>query len=250
MIMAMVILFGLVMGSFLNVLVDRLPRGENVVWKPSHCDFCKKPLRWFELIPVVSYLMQMGRCRRCRKRLSVQYPATELVTATGFVLLYLRFAPMWGLYAAALAVFSMCLVIFMIDWKHQIIPDEMLWGLLAVVLLLGIFEPPAVRLVHVLSGVASGFAFWLLWVGTRGRGLGFGDVKLVTVLGLFLGYPLTVVSLYAAFLTGAIWGVILMMTHRARMKSRIAFGPFLLFGAAVGFFWGNALWAVWQALMA
>ena len=249
MVFLLAILFGLVVGSFLNVLIDRIPRGENFIWKPSHCDFCKKPLRWFELFPLVSFLAQGGKCRRCKKRLPMQYPLIELLTASGFVLLlpYAGVTPLY--YVLTLIIFSMSVVIFFIDLNHQIIPDGALIGIAIALLILAIPLPPALLLEHILAGVMSALGFFSLWVITRGRGLGFGDVKLVLLIGLLLGYPLTVVALYIAFLTGATTGVILIVTNRAKMKTRIAFGPFLIAGALCAIVLGERILAWFYMLL-
>lgn len=243
------VLLGLAVGSFLNVLIDRIPRGENIVWKPSHCDFCKKSLRWFELVPVLSFLAQGGRCRRCKKPLSLQYPFIELLTAGGFVALL----PLPGFmplhYALTLVIFSAGVVIFFIDLKHQIIPDSTLYIVLGALLVLGIGLSSAEWWQHVLSGGLSGLLFFFLWIITKGRGLGFGDVKLVVLLGLLTGYPRIVVSLYIAFLTGAICGVILIVANRAKMKSRIPFGPFLILGAVCAMIWGERMFAWFFTLL-
>ncbi|HLD25032.1 MAG TPA: prepilin peptidase [Patescibacteria group bacterium] len=238
-------LLGVAIGSFLNVLIDRIPKGEDIVWKPSYCDYCKKRLRWFELIPLISFIMQRRRCTRCRKRLSWQYPAVELATGIGFVLLYWHHPDsLLRLFAYSL-ILCCLLVLFVIDWKHMILPDSLLGMVLGTTIILGVFLPPSDRFTHVGSAVASGVLFLGLWAITRGRGLGFGDVKLVTVLGLLLGYPHTVIAWYAAFLTGAMWGVILMIRRHASMKSRIAFGPFLIAGAAGAIVWGDTIWRWW-----
>lgn len=248
MIAGLIFLFGLVIGSFLNVVIDRLPHGENIIWKPSHCDFCKKHLRWFELIPVLSFLFQGGVCRRCHARLSWQYPVMEIVTGVGFVLLSLHVDVLSPMFLAAIAIYSLFLVIFVIDLKHQIIPDSTLLMLLSVLIVVGVPFSAADRVPHIISGLGAGAFFFLLWLVTRGRGLGFGDVKLVVLIGLFLGYPETVFALYIAFLTGAIAGVILMITKHAKMKSRIAFGPFLILGTLSAYVWSDQLWQWWLGL--
>lgn len=245
----LVFVLGLVIGSFLNVLIDRIPRGENIVWKPSHCDYCKKPLRWFELIPVLSFLLQAGRCRRCHKALSFQYPGIEIVTGIGFVLLFVLIPQSLPFLLLSAGLFSIGLVIFFIDIKHMIIPDSLLVVLLVLLVFVGISLSPAERFTHVVWGVGSGLGFLALWLITRGRGLGFGDVKLATIIGLTLGYPFTIIALYIAFLTGAGVGVILIMSHRAGMKSRIPFGPFLIIGAASSMVWGTQILAWWYTLL-
>lgn len=245
-------LLGLAVGSFLNVLIDRLPKGQSVVWGRSHCDFCKKTLRWYELIPVLSFVVQRGRCRRCHKKLSVQYPIIELVTGVGFVLLFQGRAfeahqgpALWG----ALLIFSSLLVMFVADLKYQIIPDSMVvMGVIGVLLQGQAFDArqgPALWL----SACAAAAFFMLLYVLTRGRGMGLGDVKLAFLLGLLLGYPGIIVGLYAAFLTGAGAGVILMMAKRKTWKSRVAFGPFLILGTVITILWKTQILAWWAKIL-
>lgn len=221
--------FGLLVGSFLNVLADRLPKGQNVLWGRSRCDHCHRTLRWFELIPVVSYVLQGARCIRCHKTLSIQYPIIELITGLGFVYLPMQY---W-------IIFSSLLVIFVSDLKYQIIPDSMvLIAAIASFLNSG----------HFLTGLASMAFFWTIWRITRGRGMGFGDVKLAGALGLLLGFPLILFALYAAFLTGAVVGVILMITGRKTLKSKIAFGPFLVLGTALAFVLQTVFLNIWTNL--
>ncbi len=246
---SIVFVFGLVIGSFLNVLIDRMPKGENIAWKPSHCDFCKKPLRWFELIPVFSYLLQGGKCRRCHKRLSLQYPTVELLTALGFLAVFYYAGDLTVNFFLMLIIFCAAVVIFFIDLKHQIIPDSMLVVTGLCVAILGMNVAPYDRGIHMLTALSCGAGFFLLWAVTRGRGLGFGDVKLAFVIGLLLGYPSAVIGLYVAFLTGALVGVILIILRVARMKSRIAFGPFLILGATVSLSLGDRILDWWHTLL-
>jgi leader peptidase (prepilin peptidase)/N-methyltransferase len=255
MIAFIVFVFGVAIGSFLNVLIDRLPNGENIAVGRSHCDYCHKTLRWYELIPVLSWIIQGARCRRCHKKLSWQYPCIELISGCIFLGLYLYQSP---IDVSSLGILRLCvwfaigaifLVITVTDFKYQIIPDSMLVALCVVA---GILSYPIVWNVvriSLVSGVGTGLFFYLLWFGTRGKGMGFGDVKLSAVLGLMLGFPGTVIALYAAFLTGAIYGVILMLQKKAGMKSRVSFGPFLLFGACVAYFFGREIVSVWQHLV-
>jgi leader peptidase (prepilin peptidase)/N-methyltransferase len=228
-------LIGACIGSFLGVLATRLPRGESVLWGRSHCDYCGKPLRWFELIPIFSFIIQKGRCLRCHKKLSWSYPLLELVTGLGFVYLYPR--------VSLLVIFSCLLVIFISDMNYQIIPDSMV-VIGAIAALFYYISPDTL-----LSAAGSFVFFYLLWLVTRGRGLGFGDVKLSVLIGLLLGYPLTIVAYYIAFLTGAGVGVILMIRRRAGWKSKIAFGPFLILGTVVAFIWGTYFITLWHTFL-
>lgn len=247
--MFFVFVLGLVVGSFLNVVIDRVPEGEDVVWKPSHCDHCRRALRWYELIPLISYVVLRGRCLRCHKPLSIQYPLVELVTAIGFIFIYVRSFSSLPHLLSYLFVYCCFLVLWVIDWKRMILPDIFLVLILFFAFMLLTPLSSYDRYIHVFAGILSAFGFFLLWAITRGKGLGFGDVKLVGILGLLLGYPYIIIALYVAFLTGAFYGVILMVGRKAGMKSKIAFGPFLIFGAAISSIWGELIWKTWQSII-
>lgn len=228
--------FGLAIGSFLNVLIDRLSRGKNVITGRSQCDYCGKTLRWFELIPLLSWALQGGRCRRCHKRLSWQYPLVELVTGVGFVILA-------GSYWYWL-IFSALLVIFIADLKEQIIPDSMV-----VVGAIGVIGARGVIGENILAGVGASAFFLFLWLVTRGRAMGLGDVKLAFFMGLLLGFPGIIVACYLAFLTGAGAGVILILRGKKGLKSKIAFGPFLVLGTGITLVWGQQIIEWWRRLL-
>ncbi len=242
----LVFLLGLCVGSFLNVLIDRLPKGESIWFGRSRCDHCKKTLRWFELIPLLSYLLQGGRCLRCHKKLSLQYPVVELATGVGFVLIGGQaFDARQGL--ALAIIFSCLLVIFVADLKYMIIPDSMIViGILGVLL-----QGPALGDLQgrALSGMGASLFFLILFLITRGRGMGLGDVKLAFFLGLWLGFPRIVIAIYLAFLTGALVGVTLILTGKKGLKSKIAFGPFLVLGAGITYFYSEQIIAWWKGIL-
>lgn len=240
---------GLFIGSFLNVLADRLPKGRNVISGRSQCEYCKKSLRWFELIPVVSYAIQVGRCRRCHKKLSLQYPLAELCTGAGYFLLYTYFGNSWPQFSVLLIIFSAFFVMTVADLKYQIIPDSMVLIAAVGVIAMHLLTTPASQFVpFAVSSLGTGIFFYALWYFTHGRGMGFGDVKLSFVLGLFLGYPLTIIALYIAFLTGALVGVILILKGSKTLKSKIAFGPFLLMGTSITFVFQTYVLHLWNTL--
>ena len=252
MVLLFIFLLGLVIGSFFSVLIDRLPVGENVLVGRSHCDFCKKSLRWYELIPLFSFIIQGGRCRRCHKKLSLQYPLIELLTGLGFVFFYhVLDYPVLTLFAYLL-IFSSLLVIFMADLKYQIIPDSMIIvGCIGAVLrLMSLVRPisPMGILPYLLSAVGGASFFLFLWILTKGRGMGLGDVKLVFFLGLLLGFPGIIVALYAAFLTGAAVGVILILSGKKSLKGQVPFGPFLIIGTVFALQWMIPIMGVWTRL--
>jgi len=230
---------GLCIGSFLNVLIDRLPTGESVVRGRSHCDHCKKPLRWFELIPLLSFFIQGGKCRRCHKKLSYEYPLIELITGAGFAFIWMLYSATIPFLILALVVYSTLLVILVSDLKELYIPDQMVL-ILGIVAITGmaILRPVTPLLVnHILSGIIPCLLFFALWLITKGQGLGFGDVKLVLVMGFLLGFPRILVALYVSFIGGAIVGSLLMAIKKKKFKSKIAFGPFLILGFFVSWFW-------------
>lgn len=242
-------LLGLFIGSFLNVLIDRLPKGQNVLWGRSHCDYCKRTLRWYELIPVLSFIVQGGKCLRCKKPLSWQYPGIELTTAAGYGVIWYLFTPNTSGIIAACIIFSAFLVMFMADLKEQIIPDSMivtgilgtaLWG----------FENFSLSIgeIHLLSGFCTFAFFYVLWLITKRKGIGFGDVKISFLIGLLLGYPQTIMALYVAFLTGAFVGVILILGGKKKLKSKIAFGPFLIFGVVSVLLFNSTLLPLWNSI--
>lgn len=237
-------ILGLLVGSFVNVLIDRLPRGENVFWGRSRCDYCKKTLRWYELIPVFSFVIQKGRCSRCRKKLSIQYPLVELVTAIVFVLLYPHQISFYFLFISLF-------VIFVADCKYQIIPDSMvvLAGVGTILYLIDRHATVQVWLAQTLTGLVCFAVFYCIWLVTRGKGLGFGDVKFAPLMGMLLGFPGAVMAFYVAFLTGALVGVILMIGRKKTWKSKIAFGPFLVFGTVVAWVWQPQLTALWRMFL-
>lgn len=253
----LIFISGLTLGSFLNVLIDRLPAGESIWRGRSHCDYCKKTLRWYELIPVVSWLIQGGCCRRCHKSLSIQYPTVELTTAILAVYIFQQFASSLIVLSSYCLIIFPLLVIFITDLKYQIIPDAMIvigiiGALLRLVLTINyqLSAQPAggSTLNYFFSALAAAGFFYLIWRLTRGRAMGRGDANLAFLLGLILGFPLIIVALYAAFLTGASVGVILILAGNKTLKSKLAFGPFLIAGTLIAWFWGEMIIQIWKSL--
>jgi prepilin signal peptidase PulO-like enzyme (type II secretory pathway) len=224
--------FGAVIGSFLNVLIDRYDSLASVLSDRSRCDHCKRVLRWYELIPILSYVIQGGRCKRCKKSLSLQYPLVETVTGCVFVLIGLQFLPYPLLLIGWLLIASSLIVIVVADLKYYIIPDVAL-----IIAILGAFllmlPMPEIILLRLASGIGALLFMYAIYSLTKGKGMGFGDVKFAFFLGFALGFPQIVVSLYLAFLTGALIGVILILVWKKTHKSKVPFGPFLVWGYVV-----------------
>lgn len=244
-----VFIYGILIGSFLNVLIDRLPEGEDVVRGRSHCDHCKRVLSWYELIPLVSWILQSGRSRCCHKRISIQYPFIEFVSGIGFVYLFSFDYPLL-LVISSLLLFCSFLVIFVVDLKTERIPIELLYVVGFGILLRWYVLVPLDQLpfVYVLPAVISALFFFCLWFFSKGKAMGDGDIFLVFCISLVIGYPALIIALYVAFLTGAVVGVILILRRKRTMKSHIPFGPFLIFGMGVALAYSQPILGWWSTL--
>jgi leader peptidase (prepilin peptidase) / N-methyltransferase len=245
---------GLVIGSFLNVVIWRVPRHESIVSPPSHCPGCDAAIAPRDNVPVLSWLLLRGRCRHCHNRISVRYPLVEVATGALFALMVLRFGLAWELpaylYLAAIAV-----ALALIDVDVHRLPNAIVlpsYPVAAVLLLL-----PAVvegRWDDVLGAAAGGvilFAFYFLLAFIYPAGMGFGDVKLAGVLGAYLGWlswGALGVGAFLGFLLGGVLGALLMAVGRAGRKSKIPFGPFMLAGALIAIFAADPLVELYTGL--
>ncbi|PIZ63239.1 hypothetical protein COY16_02590 [Candidatus Roizmanbacteria bacterium CG_4_10_14_0_2_um_filter_39_13] len=238
---------GLFFGSFLNVLADRLSKRKTILGR-SMCDSCKHVLSWNDLIPIVSYLMLHGKCRYCKAPFSIQYPLAEIFTGVIFVLTWylsterlIISADLFGIHIIHIAIVAVLIVMFLSDIRYQIIPDEMQIALL----MLGILKVVSLSLflkgtsliglsqdlgMHILYGVGVMSPLLLVFLITKGRGMGFGDVKLAFVMGLILGLLSGFLALYISFVVGGMVGGVLLLTKKGKRKTKIAFGPFLILG--------------------
>jgi leader peptidase (prepilin peptidase)/N-methyltransferase len=245
---------GLLVGSFLNVVVWRVPRGESVVHPPSACPACGRPVRPRDNVPVLSWLLLRGRCRDCDSTISARYPAVELVTAALFTLVALRVEP-WAVpayaYVAAIAV-----ALALIDLDTHRLPDAIVlpsYPVLAALLALASWGtgdwPAFVR--ALIGGVALWVGYFALCLAHPG-GMGFGDVKLAGLLGgalAWLGWGPFAVGAFGAFLLGGVFSIGLLATGRATRGSGIPFGPWMLGGAALGIAVGDAAWTWYVGLL-
>lgn len=244
-IIILAIILGTCFGSFLNVVIDRLGDGKSIVAPGSHCDTCKHKLTPLELIPVLSYICLRGRCKNCHVKLSIQYLLLEVVT--GLLFGYL----MWFVISSGLSpaywvylcfIFSCLIVVIGTDLKKGIILDEViLFGSIVSFFYILIFSP-SVLVIHLLSGIAFCAFFLFLFFITRGKGMGFGDVKFAFFMGLSLGWPQIMVSFYLAFLTGAFVSLILVIGGRKSFKNTIPFGPYLAAAMGISLLFGDLLW--------
>lgn len=239
---------GLLVGSFLNVVVWRVPRGESVVRPASHCPACDRPVRPRDNVPVVSWVLLRGRCRDCGSPISARYPAVEILTAAVFAALALAIGPTPALPAFLyLGAVGVALALIDLDTKRLpnvlVLPSYAVGGTLLGVAALTT-DAGAAALLRAAVGMAALFGFYFFLAVVYPAGMGFGDVKLAGVLGLYLGwvgYGALVVGAMLGFFLGGVVGVALIAVRRAGRKSAIPFGPFMLLGALVAIAVGQQL---------
>jgi leader peptidase (prepilin peptidase)/N-methyltransferase len=233
-------LFGLVFGSFLNVVVYRLPRGESFVRPGSRCPSCGKPVKPYDNVPVLSWLILRGRCRHCGEPISPRYPLVEALTGLLFAAVVLAYGPDRDVWLGLVLVAVLIPVAF-IDLEHRIIPNRiMLPAAIAAPVILALTRPDAL-VEHLIAGAIAG-GFLLLAALAYPRGMGMGDVKLAGVLGLYLGRSVAPAMLIA-LLAGTVVGAVVMARKGVRegRKTAVPFGPFLALGGLVGLFAGPAI---------
>ena len=272
---------GTVFGSFFNVVADRSVTGESVLFGRSKCDHCKKPLKAKNLVPIFSFLFQKGKCSECGQKLSWYYPFSEIVSGLIFVGVahYTQVFQNFGwVYLLAffylVSVFSVYLIIFLTDVKYRIIPDKVVYAGIWFVLLFfisytviniyltykamaaddfgkyliasGFFTQQVIAVlksfgIMLLSSLGIALFFLLLIFITRGRGMGGGDVKLGFLIGLVNAFPTNVLGIFLGFFLGALFSLVLILFKRKTIKDTIAFGPFLILGSVVAFFFGDVI---------
>jgi leader peptidase (prepilin peptidase)/N-methyltransferase len=235
--------FGLVIGSFLNVCIFRLPEGLSVVRPPSRCRACGHLLSWFENVPVVSYAVLRGRCRQCGASISWQYPLVEVVTGVVFVIAVVQFGVTW-LTASRLVFASAMIVLFMIDLEHRILPNVITLPGIALGFLFSLIAEPG-WMASAIGIVAGGGVLFAIaeayYLIRHEQGLGMGDVKMLAMIGAFLGWKLMLLTLVLSSFAGSLVGVALIATGRGGLKYALPFGTFLAAGAVVASFAGDPI---------
>lgn len=232
-------LLGLVVSSFLNVCIDRLPEGESIVSPPSHCPFCGRRLAPLDLIPVLSYILLRGRCRYCGAPIPRRVLVVEAATGLLFALLWYRYGPSLQLLLATLYT-CFFIVIFVIDLEHHLVLNRVIYPAIVVALLSIPFTPDH-GVVELLVGGALGFGLLFLITLAYPAGMGMGDVKLATFIGLVVGFPSILVSLFLSFIAGGLVGGILLLTGLRGRKDPIPFAPFLVAGGMVAMLYGKEI---------
>ena len=236
-------LFGSVIGSFLNVCIYRLPREESLSSPSSYCPHCQKPIRFYDNIPIISYLVLRGKCRSCGNLISPRYALVELLTAIFSLFLFLHFS--LTEYFIYFCFFSSLVVVTFIDFKHQIIPNTISLPGIGVGFLAS-FILPRISYLDSLFGIAlGGGVLYLIAMGyyliTKTEGMGMGDVKLLAMIGAFLGSKAVIITIFLSAFLGALVGITLIVFKGKSRKYAIPYGPFLAIGALATLFWGDSL---------
>lgn len=254
----LVIVFGLIFGSFLTAATFRIPEKISIAKGRSYCPKCKKQIAWYDNIPLLSFILLKGRCRACQQKISLRYPLIELFTAITFVIIFhatlqgLSFkGGAFGFWQNALGVITLpylllisviLIAMFVIDLEKQIIPDNLIFFLYYLVAL-GLILTHLENFYNLLfAGFAAAIFLLSLVFVTGGRGMGLGDVKLAIPLATILGLKTALIWIFLAFLTGGYFGIILILAKKAELRQKIAFGPFLIFAFFIALFWGNRIW--------
>ncbi len=233
--MILLFLLGLGAGSFLNVLALRYKPGgwiftRDILSGRSHCPICQKQLRWYELIPILSFAIQLGQCRHCHQRISRQYPIVEILSGLTFVLapIYADPAPIW------IFVVLTLILIALIDYRLSIIPDQLN-------LFLAVLGLASVGLESIWGVTFGAGLFGLIILLTKRKGMGMGDLKLAAALGFLFGWPKIILIAGLAFVIGGLWAAALLLAKKKSLKDAIPFGPFLAIAAVVVIFAGDKL---------
>jgi leader peptidase (prepilin peptidase)/N-methyltransferase len=241
--LAFAALGGLIAGSFFNVCIHRLPRRESVVSPGSRCPNCGAAIGWRDNIPILSWIALRGRCRQCSARISAQYPLVELVTAVVAVAV-VAVTPVGPLLASRLVLAGILIVLFMIDLEHQILPNVITLPGIVVGFLFSLVAPPGP--ISSLAGIVLGGGVLYLigtayYVVRKEEGMGMGDVKMLAMIGAFLGWQAVVLTVVLSSFAGAVIGLALIVFTRADMRHALPFGTFLALGAMVAMVAGDAI---------
>src|SRR5262245_14712815 len=239
MIEIVVFIVGLIIGSFSNVVIYRLPQRKSIVIPGSQCRSCHSPIRPWDNLPLLSYFILKGRCRRCKEPIAVRYPAVEFTSGVLFVLFFLRYG-LTPLFGVNILLASTLLVVALIDLDHKIIPNIITIPGIFVGLALSLGTLPITPLVSLLGLLVGGALFYLIALISRG-GMGGGDIKLIAMIGAFLGWQGAIFTIFSGALLGSLVGVTLMLLGRKGRKDKVPFGPFLSSGAILFMLCGDDL---------
>jgi leader peptidase (prepilin peptidase)/N-methyltransferase len=254
MLLAFSFVIGLALGSFFNVCIYRIPRHESLIFPPSHCPSCKKRIKAYDNIPILSCILLLGKCRFCKKPISLRYPLVELLTGLLFAAAAFKFGFSVALLRAIIFI-SFLIIVSFIDLEHQIAPFRLTIPGLLLGLVTNLFLPGFTfsSFIGMMAGGLFVLFAWLLWryilarffrhsFGVKQReGIGWGDLPLTAMIGSFLGWQYLIVAIFAAVVGGVIIGLILRIVKRNKPGQPIAFGPFLALGSLISLFFGQPI---------
>lgn len=237
-------ILGLFIGSFLNVCIYRIPKGESVVWPPSHCPECGEKIKPYDNIPIISYLILKGRCRSCGERISIQYPIVELLTGLLTAAAVCRFGLTFSTLYYLILTYYLIVVSF-VDLKTMEVPVRLSYGALLLGLLLSFFVSNH-SFKEAVFGASFGagiilFIIETYYVFTGKEGMGYGDANIMAVVGAFLGWEKVLLTLFLSSLIGALVGITLLLIKRGGREKAVPFGPFLSIGALLSLYFGDYL---------
>lgn len=248
--------FGSCIGSFLNVLMWRLPREEKITgW--SHCPNCNHRLEWWNLVPMFSYLFHSRKCQYCKQQISSRYFIIEFLTGLLFALAVWQLWPTdlltWVTALKMVAVIAVCITVFVIDFEHYLILNKVIYPAIGILLILNIvltimFGSSDYLVNSFLAAVLAAVPFWILWKFSDGKWMGDGDIRFVAFMGLALGFPGILVALFLSFTVGAVVGLGLISLGSKQLSSKLPFGTFLSVATIVTLFCGTKLWELYWGL--
>jgi len=240
----LIFILGLIVGSFSNVCIYRIPKNESIIFPASHCPKCSSPIKPVDNIPLLSYILLKGRCRNCKSKISIQYPIVELVTGLIYLIIYL----IYGLSIQTLIYIilsSALIIIAFIDLNEEIVPDVISLPGIVIGFIISFFVP-YISFINSALGVVVGGGI-ILVIGLAGsvifkkEAMGGGDVKLAAMVGAFLGWRYIVISLFLGFFLGALAGIILIMAKIKKKEDAVPFGPFIVLGSFITLLWGEKI---------
>jgi leader peptidase (prepilin peptidase)/N-methyltransferase len=237
-------ILGLMVGSFLNVCIGRLPAGQSIVSPPSRCPRCGTPIAWYDNVPVVSYLLLGGKCRKCAAPISLRYPVIELATSICFVLQGLAHGDDLPLLVSRLVLTALLIALFGTDLETMRLPNVLTLPGIGVGLVSSLFLPPGIVSSAIGAVIGAAIPYAIRWIWLRARGvdaMGLGDVKMLAMIGAFLGFRQVWVVLFLASVTGAIVGLAVMAGRGRSFRTRLPFGTFLAVAAFVASLTGDAV---------
>jgi len=240
----LIFILGLIVGSFSNVCIYRIPRNESIIYPASHCPKCRTKIKPIDNIPLLSFILLKGRCRNCKSKISIQYPVVEFLTGLIFLIIYL----IYGLSIQSLIYIilsSALIIIAFIDLNEQIVPDVISLPGIVIGFIISFFVP-YISFINSTLGVLVGGGIILI-IGLAGsvifkkEAMGGGDVKLAAMIGAFLGWRYIIISLFLGFFLGALAGIVLILSKIKSREDTVPFGPFIILGSFITLLWGEKI---------